>query len=86
MMNSQANVNDTVRPSLSDYIGKFLNTDGYAHNEVPILLRERFGLSCKAIVDTGRNFWYYIDGADIMVSSNGYVAKVEPVRRYKLPR
>ena len=58
--------------NLINWVGKHLDCDGYAYNEMPLLLKERFNERVNTIIDTGRNFWYYTD-TGYQVSSNGYV-------------
>jgi hypothetical protein len=72
------NNNDTVKltpRSLSDFDGKFLDTDGYAYGAITQLLADKFNEIVIRQHDTGRNIWFYT-ASGYQVSSNGYVHKI----------
>lgn len=60
---------------LSDYDGKYINTDGYAYGEIPNLLKDRFNEDVVKIVDEKCNIGYFT-ASGYHVSSNGYCYKM----------
>jgi hypothetical protein len=70
---NDSKLNNGVGEKLSDYVGNFINTDGYAYGEMPKLLKVKFNETVINSYDTGRNMLYFTDSG-YQVSSNGHVS------------
>lgn len=59
--------------NLNDWVGRFINTDGYDYDHLQDNLKENYNETVIAKIDTGNCVLHFLQSG-LVVSSNGYVS------------